>query len=236
MFPLFWHFRDSATGATAHALLPFYFRRNSPDEKLTAAGVFPLWGYYRSFTDGGASGGLFPLAFFGSRKDAATPSSFRCSGGSARRRRRPTCFFPFYYAIVRQAHLARWQGSASPCTSPATTARQLPLPVLPFYWNVVDGRAGTATTIASLYFRHAKTSRLRRRHSTARLLGRRRQQRHFAFFPLFWWFRDDAKDRTTTVVANYLHRRHGEGNHPTPFSRSSTVAVVPDPAAPTRPA
>ena len=29
-------------------------------------------------------------------------------------------------------------------------------------------------------------------------------------FPLFWRFRDDKADRTTTVVLNYLHRRHGD--------------------------
>jgi hypothetical protein len=206
LFPLFWHFRDRASGATAHALLPFYFRRNAPDEKLTAAGVFPLWGYYRSFSDGGSSGGLFPIAFFGTRKDRSHAIVFPLFWRFRNAESASTLLFPLYYS----AH-------------DRTTARTVVFPLLyfagregadsyrfqiPFYWNVVDGRAGTSTTITPIYFSHSD-----RKGSASGILplvfwggGR---QRHFALFPVFWWFRDDDKDRTTTVVANYLHRREG---------------------------
>jgi hypothetical protein len=35
------------------------------------------------------------------------------------------------------------------------------------------------------------------------------QRSHFVLFPLFWWFRDVAADRTTTAVGPYLHRSWG---------------------------
>jgi hypothetical protein len=203
LFPLFWHFRDSATGATAHALLPFYFRRNSPDEKLTAAGIFPLWAYYRSFADGGKSGGLFPLAFFGSRKDRSHAIVFPLFWRFRKADAVSSLFFPLYYAASDKS---------------SSTTMVFPLLYFagrddqgsyrfqfPFYWNE---RSRTATTITPFYFSHADSKGYAAGIPPLLFWGGG-QQRHFALFPLFWWFRDDAKDRTTTVVANYLHRTEG---------------------------
>ena len=207
LFPLFWHFRDSATGATAHALLPFYFRRNSPDEKLTAAGFFPLWVYHRSFADGGSSDGLFPLAFFGSRKDRSHAIVFPLFWRFRKADAISSLFFPLYYASSDKA---------------ASTTMVFPLLYFsgrddqgsyrfqfPFYWNLVDQRTHTATTITPLYFSHADPKGYDSGIPPLLFWGGGGNRRHFALFPVFWWFRDDAKDRTTTVVANYLHRTEG---------------------------
>jgi hypothetical protein len=209
LFPLFWHFRDAATGATAHSLLPFYFRRNAPDEKLTAAGIFPLWAYYRSFSDGGSSGGLFPLAFFGSRKDKSHAIVFPLFWRFRNKDAISTLFFPLYYA-----------------SSDRTSSNTAILPLLyfaghdhdrsyriqiPFFWNFADARDGTSTTLAPFCFRD-KDSKGYAAGIPPLVYWGGGAQRHFAIFPLFWWFRDDERDRTTTVVANYLHRRHGHEN------------------------
>jgi hypothetical protein len=209
VFPLFWHFRDAATGATAHSFLPFYFRRNSPTEKLTAIGVLPLLGaYYRSFSDGGSSGGLFPLAFFGSRKDRSHAIVFPLFWRFRKADVASTLFLPLYYASADKTSsntfvfpLLYFAGSDS---------RESYRIQIPFYWNFVDGRNGTSTTVAPLYFRHQDKKGYAAGIWPLFFWGGGGQQRHFAFFPLFWWFRDDAQDRTTTVVANYLHRRHGQ--------------------------
>ena len=205
LFPLFWYFRDSATGATAH-FSPFHFRRNSPDEKLTAAGVLLLQGYYRSFTDGGWSAGLSPFAFFGSRKDRSHAVVFPLFWRFRKADAVSTLCFPLFYAA-----------------SDKTTSNTIVFPLLyfsgtdgrdsyriqvPFYWNLVDGRGGTSTTVTPLYFRHEDRWGYAAGIPPLFFWGGG-QQRHFAIFPLFWWFRDDAQDRTTTVVGNYLHRRHG---------------------------
>jgi hypothetical protein len=207
LFPLFWHFRDSATGATAHALLPFYFRRNSPDEKLTAAGIFPLWFYHRSFTDGGSSTGLFPFAFFGSRKENSHAIVFPLFWRFRKADAVSSLFFPLYYAA-----------------SDKSSATTMVFPLLyfagrddqgsyryqfPFYWNLVDQRSHTETTITPVYFSHTDTKGYASGIPPIFFWGGGGQRRHFALFPLFWRFRDDAKDRTTTVVANYLHRTEG---------------------------
>jgi hypothetical protein len=206
-FPLFWHFRDAATGATAHSVLPFYFRRNSPDEKLTAVGVFPLWAYYRKFADGGSSGGLFPLAFFGSRKDRGHAIVFPLFWRFRKADAVSSLFIPFYYSA-----------------SDKSSATTMVFPLLyfagrddqgsyryqfPFYWNQVDKRSHTATTITPIYFSHSDAKGYASGIPPLFFWGGGGAQRHFALFPLFWWFRDDAKDRTTTVVANYLHRTEG---------------------------
>src|SRR4029079_19609846 len=58
-FPLFWHFRDEPSGATATALLPLFGRRSGPRDTTTFVGL-GLWLYWRSFAGGGWSAGLFP--------------------------------------------------------------------------------------------------------------------------------------------------------------------------------
>jgi hypothetical protein len=208
LFPVYWHFRDRASGATAHSFLPLYFRRNSPDEKLTAAGIFPLcWAYHRSFSDGGSSGGLFPLVFFGSRKEKSHtvvfPLFWRFRGpesrttallplfySSADKTSSQTAIFPLlYFSGQEQGQSYRFQ--------------------IPLYWHFADQRSGTSTTVALPYFRHSDPQGYAAGILPLIYWGGGGPQRHFALFPLFWWFRDDTHDRTTTVVANYLHRRHG---------------------------
>jgi len=206
LFPLFWLFRDADTGATAHSLLPFYFRRNSPNEKLTAAGVFPLWLYYRSFADGGKSGGLFPFAFFGSRKDRSHAIVFPLFWRFRSADSASTLLFPLFYRS--------WDKLAQ---------KTIIFPLLyvsaeddrggyrfqfPFYWNIVDRRSKTETTVAPLYFRHTDTKGYAAGIPPLLFWGGG-ERRHFALFPIFWWFRDDARDRTTTVVGPYLHRTQG---------------------------
>ncbi len=207
LFPLFWYFRDRASGATAHSFLPFYFRRNSPDEKLTAAGIFPLWAYHRSFSDGGSSSGFFPLVFFGHRKQKSHavvfPLFWRFRGPEST----TTSLLPIFYA-----------------SSDKTSRTTAVFPLLyfsgheleesyqvqiPFYWHFADQRSGTSTTVTPLYFRYNHPNGYAAGIWPVFFWGGGGQQRHFALFPLFWWFRDDARDSTTTVVGNYLHRRHG---------------------------
>ena len=65
VFPLFWHFHDAPTDASATVLLPIFFRRSGPRDTTTFVG--PV--FWRSFTDGGWSGGLFPLAYFGANAE-----------------------------------------------------------------------------------------------------------------------------------------------------------------------
>jgi hypothetical protein len=206
LFPLFWHFRDAGTGATAHALLPFYFRRNAPNETLTAAGFFPLWFYYRSFADGGKSGGLFPLAFFGSRKNRSHTIVFPLFWRFRNADSAATLLFPLFYR-----------------SSDKLGDKTILFPLLyasahddrggyrfqfPFYWNVFDHRDHTETTVTPLFFRHADPKGYAAGIVPLFFWGGG-ERRHFALFPIFWWFRDDAQDRTTTVVGPYWHRTVG---------------------------
>jgi len=206
LFPFFWHFRDAATGATAHSLLPFYFRRNSPNETLTAAGIFPLWLYYRSFADGGKSGGLFPFAFFGSRKDRSHAVVFPIFWRFRSADSASTLLFPFFYRSWDK--LAKTTIIFPLLYCSAEDDRGSYRFQFPFYWNVVDRRSKTETTVAPLYFRHADTKGYAAGIPPLFFWGGG-ERRHFAFFPAFWWFRDDAQDRTTTVVLNYMHRTRG---------------------------
>ena len=207
LFPLVWYFRDSATGATAHSVLPFYFRRNSPDEKLTAGGFFPLWGYYRSFTKGGFSAGLFPFAFFGSRGDRSHAVVFPLFWRFRNAASSSTLLFPLFYASSDKTSSAAFVFPAlyfSGHDDEDSYRIQIP-----FYWNITHPRSGTSTTFSLLYFRHQDRQGYDAGIAPLLFWGADGAKRHFALFPLFWWFRDDARDRTTTVVANYLHRRHG---------------------------
>ena len=207
VFPLFWYFRDSVSGATAHSLLPFYFRRKAPDETLTAAGIFPLWGYHRTFSDGGTSGGLFPLAFFGSRRERSHAIVFPLFWRFRSREAVSTLLFPFYYASSdpRSSRTAVFPLLYLAGRDPDRSFRIQ----VPFYWHFTDARAGTSFTLVPPYFRNQEPGGYAAGIFPLVYWGGGGPRRHVALFPLFWWFRDDARDRTTTVVANYLHRRHG---------------------------
>ena len=207
VFPLYWYFHDRAQAATAQGLLPFYFRRHSREESTTAAGIFPLWAYHRHFSDGGRSAGLFPIVFFGHRGErshlivAHLYWHFRDQHSST------TLAFPLWHH-----------------TKDATSSLTAIFPLLfftghdheasyhiqvPLLWHFADSQRGTSTTIVPLFFRHVD-----RTGSAAGIVpllfwGSGSQRHHFVLFPLFWRFRDDAANRTTTVVGTYLHRSWG---------------------------
>lgn len=207
-FPLVWYFHDRASGASAHSVLPFYFHRHSPEERLTAAGIFPLWFYHRSFSDGGSSTGLFPLAFFGSRKDRShavvLPIFWHVHGRDSS----STALLPFFY------HASDKLGSSlgiPPLLYFSGEQQGESYRVqIPLYWHFADQRSGTATTVAPLYFSYRYPSGYASGLLPILFWGGGGARRHLTVFPLFWWFRDDVENKTTTVVANYLHRRHGD--------------------------
>lgn len=207
-FPLFWYFKDNASGATAHALLPFYFRRHSPDERSLAAGVFPFWAYHRGFTDGGFSAGLTPLAFFGSRRGkshAVVPPflffHFKDQRSSA------TVQIPLFYRFASQHHsnlgvlpLLYFQGRDHRDTYKVQ---------IPLFWRFHDGEKGITTTVVPPGYYRSRPDGWSAGLAPLIFAGGGGPRRHFVLFPLFWHLRDDTRDRSTTVVANYLHRRHG---------------------------
>ncbi|MGD0837217.1 MAG: hypothetical protein ABSB49_11310 [Polyangia bacterium] len=210
LFPLFWYFHDQATGASAHTLLPFYFRRSSPGEKLTAAGIFPLWIYHRSFTDGGTSGGIFPLAFFGSRKGRSHAIVFPVFWRWHSQEDTTLALLPFFYRS--DSRLGSSTGIIPLLYFAGDHQGQSYHFQIPFYWHFADRRSGTSTTVALPYFRYDYHQGQSYTAGVLPLLfwGGGGPQRHFTLFPLFWWYRDDLQDRTTTVIANYLHRRQGD--------------------------
>jgi hypothetical protein len=208
LFPLVWHFRDRASDATAHSVLPFYFRRNSPQEKLTALGIFPLWAYHRSFSDGGSSSGLFPLAFFGSRKERSHGIVFPFYWHFRNAESSTTALLPLYYHASDK--LSSSTGILPLLYFSGQDQGESYHVQIPLLWHFADQRSGTATTVAPLYFRYSHPHGYASGILPFFFWGGGGARRHFAIFPLLWWFRDDLQDRTTTVVANYLHRRHGE--------------------------
>jgi hypothetical protein len=206
VFPLFWYFHDRAQKATAHSFLPFYFHRHSADERTTAAGIFPLWGYRRRFSDGGSSAGFFPFVFSGQRGERSHLIVAPFCWHFRDRRSSTTLAFPLWYH-----------------TENATSSLTAILPLLffghdheasfliqfPLFWHFADSRRGTSTTVAPLFFRDVD-----RTGSSAGIVpilfwGGGSQRSHFVLFPLLWRFRDNAADRSTTVVGTYLHRSWG---------------------------
>jgi hypothetical protein len=207
-FPLFWYFRDNATGATAHSFFPLYARRRSPDETSTAVGVFPLWAFHRRFSDGGFSSGLAPLAFFGShdgRSHAVIPPAlfFHFSD----QRSSSTLWFPIFYRFADRnssnlgvVPLLYFQGHDHGDSYKVQ---------VPLFWRLHDGDSDTTTTvIPPIYWRSRPDGWAA---GVAPLLfAATGPHSHFVLFPLFWHYRDDVADRSTTVFLNYLHRRHGD--------------------------
>jgi hypothetical protein len=207
-FPLFWYFRDAASGATAHSLFPLYFHRRSPDETSTAAGVFPFWGFYRRFTDGGWSGGLTPLAFLGSRGErshAVIPPLLFFHFTD--RQSSSTVWFPLYYRFADRYHsnlgllpALYFQGHDHDDSYHVQ---------FPLFWRFHDGEKDTTTTvIPPVYWRSRPDGWAAGVAPLIFMAGG--PQSHFVLFPLFWHYRDDDQDRTTTVFLNYLHRRQGD--------------------------
>ena len=207
-FPLFWHFRDAATNSTAHALLPLYFRRSGGQGTLTAAGLLPLlWGYYGNHPEQGWRAGLFPLAFFASRADRGHGVVFPLFWRFWDRHGSATVAAPFFYRFTNRS---------------GTTAAIPPLLYFygrderdtyhvqfPLFWRFYNHQKGQTTTVVPpLYYRSGRGGWSGGLFPFL-FAGRWPQKRHLVLFPLFWRFSDDVSDRHTTVLANYMHRRHG---------------------------
>src|SRR4029077_4283422 len=98
LFPLWWRFRSEPGGATASAVLGFYAHRRGPRDESTFAGVFPVFGlYWRKFTGGGWSAGLFPLAYFGNYGEGEHGVVFPLYWHFATKTERTTVVAPLYY-------------------------------------------------------------------------------------------------------------------------------------------
>lgn len=206
-FPLFWYFRDAASGATAH-FSPFHFRRTSADETTTAAGVFPFLGYSRTFADGGSSAGLTPFLFWGQRDGrshfvlAPLVWHFRDPRSSS------TLALPLFY---HQTEGQRSNTAIFPLFYFSGRDHEVSYHIqVPLFWSFQDERKGTSTTVAPFYFKTADRQGYAAGIPPLFFWGSSGQQSHFALFPLLWRFRDDAADRTTTVVGPYLHRTEGQ--------------------------
>jgi hypothetical protein len=218
LFPLFWHFRDGDSGATAHSLFPLYFRRNAPDHTLTAAGVFPLWGYYRNYQEGGYSAGLFPLAFFSSRPDRGHGVLFPLLWHFRNRDRSSTLALPFFLRFADQNSttaavpplLYFYGRQVRQGGSPGQTYTERYHVQFPLFWRFSNDQTGNATTVIPPIYWKSGPSGWSGGLFPLVWASSWKDKGHFVLFPLFWRFRDDKADRTTTVVANYLHRRHGD--------------------------
>ncbi|HEY0712807.1 MAG TPA: EB domain-containing protein, partial [Polyangia bacterium] len=215
LFPLFWHFRDAGTGATAHSLFPLYFRRSHPQETLTAGGVFPLWAYYRNRSDGGYGAGIFPLAFFGSRPDRGHGVffplfwHFRDRVGSA------TVAAPFFYRFKDRTSsnwgippLLFFAGSDSRTLGGRTTTDRSYVQ-FPLFWRFSNGRTNNTTTVIPPGYVKTGPSGWSAGLFPLLFTASWAERSHFVLFPLFWHFNDKQADRRTTVALNYMHRRHG---------------------------
>jgi hypothetical protein len=204
--PLFYYFRDAATGASAHTFIPLYFRRKSPDDTTTAAGVFPLWVYYRSFRDGW-SAGFMPLFYFGKRADKQHALILPLFYHLKDRRSSATVAFPFYYRFTDQHHtsagvppLLYFHGRDHESTYHVQ---------VPAFWRFRDGEKGITTTVVPPIFYRSRPDGWSAGVAPLLFFGGGGPRGHFVLFPLFWRFRDDTADRSTVVFLNYMHRRHG---------------------------
>ena len=206
--PLFWHFRDADTGATATALLPFFAHRSGPRDTTTVVGL-GLWAYWRSFKNGGWSGGVFPLAFFGRNGDRTHAVLFPAFG--------------HWSDVADSTHVTplffwhRDPGGSAGGIPPLLTffgsrdgdsyAIQFPL-----YWHFASERLARSTTATPLFYHHRDTDgwSLGVGPLVPLLYLRSGATRsHAVLFPVFWHFRDAAADKSTTVLGPFWHRSWG---------------------------
>jgi hypothetical protein len=206
--PLFWHFHDADTGASATTLLPFFARRDGPRDTTTIVGA-GLWAYWRSFKNGGWSAGLFPVAFFGANAGhthaVVVPLLGHWSGPHE-----STTVTPLFY----RHHDERGEAAGIP---PLLTffgqrdgdsyAIQFPL-----YWHFASERQGWSTTATPVFYHHRDADGWS--VGVGPLLpvfyarsGKTRS--HAVLFPVFWHFRDSDTDTSTTVIGPFWHRSRG---------------------------
>jgi hypothetical protein len=207
LFPLFWHFRNAENGASAHSLLPLYFRRTSPDQTLTAGGLFPVWAYYRRYSEGGFSAGLLPLAYFGRRPDRAHGVLFPLFWHFRNERGSATVAVPFFF---RFADRRRVSMGVPPLLyffgRDGEDRYHIQFPLL---WRFTQGASGLRTTVVPPLYLHRGPTGYSVGLFPLFSVANWSDRGHFVLPPLFWHFRNLRDDRTSTVVLNYLHRRHG---------------------------
>jgi hypothetical protein len=208
LLPLLWRFHDAETGATATALLPFFARRDGPRDTTTILGVPPVWAYWRDFKNGGWSGGLFPLFFFGSnagRSHAVVAPLFWHWDGA---HDTTTVVAPLYYWHRDERGYA---GGLPPLLTffgahdGDSYAIQFPL-----YWHFASDKASTTATPLGYFHRDRDGWSLGVGPIVPLFYARSGAVRsHAVLFPIFWHFRDAAEQSSTTVVGPYWHRSWG---------------------------
>jgi hypothetical protein len=211
LFPLLWSFRDAATQSSGTVFFPFGYHRSGPDGKVTYAGVFPLWFFHRQLVDGGSSTGLFPLVFFGHKRDASHAVVFPLFWHFADARSSASTLLPVFFATRgprgRSAGifplLAFWG------ERPDGKAYQVQFPL---FWRFADARAGSSTTVTPLGFYGASPEGWRLGVGPVLPLvwiAGGGPRRHLVLFPLLWHFADDRTDQSSTLVTLFFHRRRG---------------------------
>jgi hypothetical protein len=212
LFPLFWRFRDAASGATATAVLPVFFHRSAPHDTTTAVGLLPLAFFYRrQLADGGSSSGLFPLVFFGRRDDRSYQVVLGLFWRFSDAKGSTTALLPvFFRSADRRGYHAGVPLALTFFGSNEGRSYQIQFPL---FWRFADERAGWSTAVTPLGF-YGRSRDEGWRLGIGPLLpivwaGGGGPRRHFVLFPLLWHFADDRKDESTTVALNYLHRRRG---------------------------
>jgi hypothetical protein len=212
VFPLWWHFRSEPTGATASAFVGLYAHRRGPRDETTFIGPFPVLGYYwRKYTGGGWSAGLFPLAYFGETANGQHGVVFPVYWHLASATETTTVLAPiFYWHRDTRSHA----GGVIPfltffgATHDDSYAFQIP-----FYWRFANTREGWTTTATPLAFYHTDSDGWSMGFGPVLPIFYYREgadRSHVVLFPLFWHFRERSTDTETTVVLLYFHRTRGE--------------------------
>jgi hypothetical protein len=211
LLPLFWHFHDAETGATATALLPLFARRDGPRDTTTAVGALPvLWAYWRDFKDGGWSAGLFPLAFFGSNAGRSHAVVAPLFWHWASAHDSTTVLAPFFYWHRDD----RGHAGGVPLLLTFFGARDGDSYAIqfPLWWHFSSARAESSTTATPLGYYHRDRDGWSLGVGPIVPLFYARSgatRSHAVLFPVYWHFRDDAEQRSTTVVLNFWHRTWG---------------------------
>ena len=215
LFPLFWRWREEPSGASATLGFPLFFHRAGPNDTTFAAGVFPLWFYGRSFhdrtgRDGGWSGGLFPLAFFGRHGGDSHDVVFPLLWHFGHDQSDTTVALPLFF--THGDRHGRQSGIFPLLTFFGHDQGDSFAVQFPLFWRFASERQGWSTTVTPVGFLH--NSREGWSLGIGPVLpllyaagGGPRS--HFALVPLLWHFADAQADKSTTVVATFMHRRHG---------------------------
>jgi hypothetical protein len=210
LLPLFWHFRDAETGATANGIFPIFFRRNGPRDSSTVVGVPPVYAYWRSFTNGGYSAGLFPLVFFGSNGGRSHAVVAPLLWHWADARETTTVVAPFFY----WHRDPRGHAGGVPLLLTFFGARDGDSYAIqfPLWWRFTSAHTGAQTTATPLGYFHRDPDGWSLGVGPIVPLFYARSgatRSHAVLFPVFWHFRDADAQRSLTVVGPFWHRSWG---------------------------